>query len=60
MNFKIAMIWLAGALFLVILAQYLPKVAVWLTGLMLVSVLLINSNKYVSFFQGLTTTVTGK
>lgn len=60
MDFKVAMVWLFGALFLVIMAQYLPRATVWLTGLMLASVILINSNKYVAFVQKLQATVAGK
>lgn len=60
MSIKVALIWLAGGLFLVILAQYLPRVAVWLSVLLLASVLLMNSKKYIALSATLTNTIQGK
>ena len=46
-------IWGAGAMFLVILADFYPKLAIGLAGLLVASVLLLNGQKYGSIIGGI-------
>lgn len=44
-------IWVALAFFLVALADFFPKISIGITSLLIVDVLLINSDKYVSLLK---------
>lgn len=44
-------IWVALAFFLIALADYYPKISVGITSLLIIDVLLINSDQYVALLQ---------
>lgn len=46
-------VWLVAGIFLVILADYLPKVTVWLVALIMVSVLLLNYEEFNKLFSAM-------
>ena len=47
-------VWGAGAMLLIILADFYPKLAIGLAGLLVASVLLINGQTYAGIIQGYT------
>lgn len=46
-------VWIAAGLFLVILADYLPRVTVWFVLLIMTSVLLLNYKSFANLFSAM-------
>jgi hypothetical protein len=50
---KKIIMWIISAFLLVALADYFPRIAVGFTGLLVIDVLLINSDKYVALLKNI-------
>lgn len=56
---KKVFVWITAAFFLIILSDYLPKFVIYLTLLLLASVLLINYQEYVKLVNAMSQAVGG-
>lgn len=56
---KKVFVWITAAFFLIILSDYLPKFVIWLTLLLIASVLLINYQEYVKLINAMQAAIGG-